>query len=120
MKIEIGPYVNEGETRKVDIHIDNYDIWNLDHTLALIIVPCLKKYRENAHGYFAVDNEDTPEHLYTDDSWSKERMEFVLDEMIFAFETVVNDDRPFLEEDISERTKNGLRLFGKYFQSLWD
>ena len=45
-------------------------------------------------------------------------------EMIFAFEAIATGlDQDFANPDIDaigKRVENGLRLFGKYYQSLWD
>lgn len=72
------------QKRKIDIQIDNYDVWNADDTLALIITPVLKKLKEQKHGYPFVDLGDVPEHVRTlSDS---ERWDWVLNEMIWAFE----------------------------------
>ena len=43
-----------------------------------------------------------------------------MDEMIYAFNCKANkdiDDQAGVEQ---ERISNGFRLFGKYFESLWD
>ena len=104
MKINIGPYVDEGE-REIDIHIDKYDTWSMDHTLAMIIVPMLKQLKEDKHGAPNVDSEDVPEELWatsveeteynkngtTDPNFFK-RWDWVMDEMIWAFEAIVEDD----------------------------
>ena len=37
--------------RKIKVHIDYYDVWSADHTLAMIIAPTLKKLKEHQHGY---------------------------------------------------------------------
>ena len=87
--------------RKVEIHVDGYDVWSMDHTLALIIVPMLKKLKEQKHGGPHVDDRDVPADLRstaapplteeqincgtTDENWFK-RWDYVLDEMIWAFE----------------------------------
>jgi hypothetical protein len=89
------------QKRKVKIHIDGYDVWSADHTLAMIIAPVLKKLKEQKHGSPHVDDKDVPEHLrrtaapsltdeekntgHTDTLW-EQRWEWVLDEMIWAFE----------------------------------
>lgn len=83
--------------RKIQIHIDNYDIWSADHTLALIIHPILLKLKTNKIGSPYVDDEDVPEHLrstnaapkeheYDTDEFHDARWDYVLDEMIWAFE----------------------------------
>lgn len=138
MKVSIGKYPKKGE-RKIKIQIDPWDTWNLDHTLALIILPALKQLKEQKPGAPDVDNEDVPEELRsdnhypengtsTDDHWH-ERWDYVIDEMIFSFDKLVNDDwedeyftNGFNKEGytkFNERIENGLRLFGKYFRGLW-
>lgn len=87
--------------RKVYIKIDNYDAWNADRTLAMVILPLLRKLQEQKHGSPHVDDSDVPEHLqtsaakelteeernsgHTDELWH-DRWEWVLNEMIWAFE----------------------------------
>lgn len=188
MKVNIGPYVDEGE-RVVDIHIDKHDTWNMDDTLAHIILPMLKQLKETKHGSPNVDSSDVPEELRMNDINSKEywtdgttdenffkRWDYVMNEMIFAFENKVDDgweDRYFINDgevliekpsfefkgvgpcqlrlfpdengDMEDyelyewvrgerrikfdkaglmkhqkRISNGFRLFGKYYESLWD
>lgn len=88
--------------RKVEVHIDNYDVWSADHTLALVIHPVLVKLKEQKQGSPHVDPEDVPEELrpsvepnnengYVDDS-HHERWAWVLDEMIWAFEQAKSGD----------------------------
>ena len=85
--------------RKIKIHVDYYDVWGADHTLGMIIAPTLKKLKEHQHGYPHVDNEDVPEELRMNDA-DREKLEnngevdskhearwnYILDEMIWAFE----------------------------------
>lgn len=123
-------WIHNKKERKVVIKLDNYDTWSMDHTLALIIVPMLKQLKETKHGSPHIDNEDVPKELWapensdmfdTDEKWH-DRWEWVLDEMIWAFEQIVEDsDVPV--EDYKEhyaRVKRGTTLFGKYYQGLWD
>lgn len=89
--------------RRVKVHIDNYDVWNADHTLALVIHPTLVKLREQKQGAPHVDPEDVPEHLRPSDEANEhngyvdnthfDRWNWVLDEMIWAFEQCAKDDR---------------------------
>lgn len=130
MKIHIGPH---RKNRRVHIHVDDYDVWNADTTMAAIIVAVLNKYREHITGSPHVENEDVPEHLYMTteqlaqffeygetDSQFHERWKYVVDEMIYAMNVVANNDLSYehLEEQ-EERVKNGLRLFGKYMRAIW-
>jgi hypothetical protein len=95
------------------VKIDRYDTWSMDNTLADIILPMLKQLKETKHGSPTVDDDDMPEHLRytTTEDWDSQhtfdfyrehqiqegerdihaRWEWVLDEMIFAFEHYVDD-----------------------------
>ena len=140
MKIDI-PNYEERETIGTQIIIHPWDTWSMDHTLALIILPMLKQLKATTHGAPAVEFKDVPEELHpsaeeitglyhgdTDKNYFK-RWEYVLDEMIYAFDCKVNKDEVYMRFDISdkedmnleqERISNGFRLFGKYYESLWD
>lgn len=164
-------WIESKKKRKISVRIDRYDTWGMDDTLGYIIRPMLHQLRATKHGAPQVDIEDVPEHLRpsakaieqyntdgtTDDLFFK-RWDWVLDEMIFAFESLdggANEDwedqfttgnydfrlKKIAEDGTSqlvhgpdhtaktdwearhayaERIANGFRLFGKYYQSLWD
>lgn len=165
-------WIDSKKKRKISVHIDKWDTWNMETTLGYIVRPMLKQLKETTHGAPWVDDEDVPERLRStsapalteeeknvgavDDNHFK-RWEYVLDEMIFAFESLTGgsdedwefkfttgeyDYRSVKQEDgnylmvhgpdhtaetdwdarkeYAERVKNGFRLFGKYFQNLWD
>ena len=162
--------------RKIDyVKIDRWDTWSMDHTLSYIILPMLKQLKDSKHGGPRVDDEDVPDEIKstnakpkendydTDDFWF-DRWDYVLDEMIFAFECKVDDswqekfrsgeidmtwipvDKDGKEvpkgqhthyqmghgpnhtykcdyegmEKVQKRITNGFRLFGKYYEGLWD
>ena len=142
MKVEIGEYPNNGEDQKVEVHIDKWDTWSMDYTLSYIILPMLKQLKATKHGSADVDNEDVPINLRapeedvlkykklgeTDPDFFK-RWDWVLDEMIYAFDCKANKDEVYMRFDIKDRIamqkeqdriSNGFRLFGKYYESLWD
>ena len=83
------------------VKIDRWDTWSMDHTLAYIILPMLKQLKDSKHGAPNVDDEDVPKELRSIYAFPKEeydvdgnhfaRWDWVLDEMIFAFECK-NDD----------------------------
>ncbi len=168
-------WVDKHRQRNVEVRIDKWDTWSMDHTLALIILPMLKQLQETKHGSQFVDDEDVPEELKstsappkenewdTDDNIHK-RWDWVLKEMIFAFECKLNDnwddefwtgewgESTFVEtgeehfnsltnkseklytmhntgnrtcdwearQKVQNRITNGFRLFGKYYEGLWD
>lgn len=49
--------------RKVKVHVDDYDVWNMDDTLSKIIYPLLVRLSGSKQGVPIVDLEDVPEHL---------------------------------------------------------
>lgn len=85
------------------VRIEPWDTWSADHTLALIILPTLKQIREDKHGAPNTDDEDVPEDLrstaappleneYDADENHFKRWDWILDEMIWAFEQLVDDE----------------------------
>lgn len=133
MKVYIGPH---RKNRRVDVHIDKYDTYNMDHTLAHIIVPMLEQLKATTTGAPPVEFKDVPEELHppeeqipklythgvTDDNYFK-RWNWVLDEMIWAFTFKRDNLDTIMEEDpkaTQERLSNAFRLFGKYYENLWD
>jgi len=180
MKVQIGKYPEHrwyhnwlfekfgySPKQSVKVRIDEWDTWSMDHTLAEIVVPMLLQLKETKHGAPYVCPEDVPSELrptkkeltaYTKngetDSKFFERWDWVLDEMIFAFEAkrMDNWEEQFYSgapdiywEDIGDgysemkhgpkdtfkvdwdgrkayqdRMSNGFRLFGKYYENLWD
>ena len=139
MYVQINRYSDDDTPREENVVIHPYDTWNMDHTLALIVLPMLKQLKETTHGAPAVEFQDVPKELHpneeeiaglyhgeTDDNYFK-RWDYVLDEMIYAFDCKANLDEPYIRiEDIEEakreqeRISNGFRLFGKYYEGLWD
>lgn len=92
-------WVESKKTRTKVIKIHKYDTWNVDSTLAPIIAPLLKQLKETKHGAPYVEPSDVPAHLHPDpqgdgygvDSTHFDRWDWVLDEMIYAFETIQTD-----------------------------
>jgi len=161
---------------KIDyIKIDRWDTWSMDHTLGHIALPMLKQLNASKHGAPFVDDEDVPEELRStaappkENEWDTDanhfaRWDWVMAEMIFAFEHRLDDswedayrsgehdilwvpvdadghqvpkgEHKFTEmrrgpndtyqcdydgmRVVEARIQNGFRLFGKYYQNLWD
>jgi hypothetical protein len=93
----------DSKKRKIKVKIDSSDTWSMDHTLAHIIVPMLKQLKETKHGSPWTDDEDVPEELRStnappkNDDWDLDenhhkRWDWVIDEMIWAFEQKMRDD----------------------------
>lgn len=141
MKVKIGPYTKSDKIkRRVKIEIDNYDVWNMDHTLSMIILPMLKIMRDGKAGAPFVDDEDAPENIrstaakpkkneWDTDEYHVDRWYWILDEMIWAFEQIqdFDNDKEFFKDGFDkegyakhqERIDNGLKMFGKYYRALW-
>lgn len=156
----INLYLDKREPQKKTIRIDNYDVWSMDQTLAEIIHPMLVTLQKQKHGSPWADDADVPEKLKStsapkpknvndlDDNHHK-RWDWVLNEMIFAFDLSRRDwtmdyysfekldkDDPeydnhlfgmkmdFVKVDdrkeVQARIVNGRRLFAKYYENLWD
>lgn len=123
-------WVYNKRQRKIVVKIDPYDTWSMDTTLAHIIVPMLKQLKATKHGSPLVDNKDVPAELHAastdeggdiDTNWHK-RWDWVMDEMIWAFEQIATDPDVAVEEykEHYARINRGTALFGKYYQGLWD
>ena len=88
------------------VKIDNYDTWSMDTTLTPIILPMLKQLKETKHGAPFTEDADVPERLRSTtkaaikskkESWDTDcnhfkRWDWILDEMIWAFEQLAMDD----------------------------
>jgi hypothetical protein len=99
--IKLCEWYNSRQKRKIVIKIDPYDTWSAYNTMALIITPLLKALKENKMGAPNIDDEDVPVELRstsapplteeekncgsTDANYFK-RWDWVIDEMIWAFE----------------------------------
>lgn len=80
-------WIDSKRKRRVYVHIDKYDTWNMDSTLSPIILPMLKQLKATKHGSPIVDEEDLPAHMqYEGENWIHYKWEWVINEMIWAFE----------------------------------
>ena len=88
--------------------------------------------KESTHGAPYIAPIDVPEHIrpkeeaspdngYIDDT-HYERWAYVLDEMIWAFDRKAKNDYLYDEsyKESQMRMSNGFRLFGKYYEALWN
>jgi len=187
--VKLCEWIDSKKKRKVKVRIDYYDTWSMDHTLSHVILPMLKQLKETKHGSPFVDDEDVPEELrstsappkeneWDTDDFHHDRWDWVLGEMIWAFEQQIDDDADdqfhtgehdtrWMKVDVhgnplegdktyalgeksgddtdskvlwtmvkgpndthefdiegyrkwEARKANGFKLFGKYYQALWD
>ena len=164
MKVRIGNYPSYyywlerlfgwNPTQKISVRIDLHDTWSMDQTLAHIVLPMLVQLKRTKHGAPCTDDKDVPKELRstsaptkknswdTDDNHFK-RWDWILDEMIWAFNQKCRDDwegdfYEYKDDDTEQlgvklvwedregqkahqkRMANGFKLFGKYYENLWD
>jgi hypothetical protein len=129
-------WIHKLKRRQVRVTLDEYDTWDMDETLRLIIGPLLLQLKEQKQGSPWVDDGDVPEHLRSYsigayeglDPWEidrnfHQRFDWVLDELIWVFTTPHHEVKYELEgsdyDQYEERIQNAYRLFGKYYQALW-
>ena len=89
------------------------EVWNLHDATARFLIPRLKKLKEINHGCPEEFFDKTKEHEC--EAWSE-----VLDKMICAFELSVNDEWILANPNRRSQIDEGLQLFAKYFDHLWD
>jgi len=141
--------------QKIQVKIESWDTWSMDHTLAHIVLPMLVQLKATKHGGPFTDDKDVPKALRStnapakENDWSTDdnhfkRWDWILDEMIWAFNQKSRDDweSDFYEykknDDTAQfglklvwedrkgraahqkRMSNGFKLFGKYYENLWD
>jgi hypothetical protein len=114
MKVNLGNYTKSGNTRRIDVQIEKFDTFSLDHTLANIILPALLQMKASKMGvpaefanvggadYDSQESFDFYKDTYNDafDQACK-RWEEVLDKMIWSFQQLALED---YEEQYSHGT----------------
>jgi len=167
MRVHLGKYKRDGSTRKQMVHIDYWDVWSADHTLALIIHPMLIRLKDVQHGHPCVGDPidfEPPFPLPCDTCKCVDEWHAILDKMIWSFAQLIDetaedkfysgeienirvpvnyDDEVVAEEhaeliryekgpndtfeidleglrEHQQKIQEGLDLFGKHYQSLWD
>ena len=139
-------WVRDKNPRMEHVRVDAWDTWSADHTLALIIVPVLKQLQATKHGAPLVADKDVPDDLKStsvpapENAWDVDanhfkRWDWVIGEMIWAFEehtkTDLDPENIFFDENghlkdqqayeaYQHRKHQGFRLFGEYYTALWD
>lgn len=169
-------WLDSKKKRRIVVRIDKFDTWSMDHTLAYIVLPMLEQLKKTKHGAPFVDDKDVPKELRSTvapplseedkncgavDDLHFKRWDWVLDEMIFAFNSKIDDNweqqfysgnhdmyseaiewdelsgKPTMYQlkrgpndthkvdmkglkAYQKRISNGFRLFGKYYDNLWD
>lgn len=94
------------------------ECWNLDVTLAYLILPRLIHFRHNHCGYPSCFGKFDEDGSFIADDDGSEKWDNILDSMIAAFWLLITVEFPSKESQIIIDT--GLKNFGEYFQLLWD
>jgi len=101
--MKICSWIDTKRKRKIKIHIDKWDTWNMDGTLSLIILPMLKQLKATKHGSpsFPVFDQtsNSAQGSFTfyaegdDEAWETghKQWEDIMDEMIWTFEQLQPD-----------------------------
>ena len=85
---------------------DDSETWSLFNTISNFTLPRLKEFKELKCGYPACF--DKPE------EW-----DIILDQIIKALELIKKDDTDILGDKEWKQVDQGLKLFAKWFRSLW-
>ena len=97
------------------------DCWNLDHEIAVWLVPRLKYFRATSCSYpYMIEDKEA-----TSEDWDR-----ILDEMILGFELKIHEwdsrkdsdgtTKHWLNPDEEKLVTRAFSLLGEYGQHLWD
>ena len=145
MKAYIGPMTTNEDysTNKgvVDIEVHDYDVFDVDVTIATIVLPLLQKLKQVRMERIDLFISDEP-----DEVKAEQQEQWLLDELIWVMHEIVEgcpgSDQFFDESAVDpntdlmtqvnamkfdsvgydayqERISNALKLFGEHFRSLW-
>ena len=144
MKVNLGKPSRKNSANTVVIH--DFDIWNVDYTVARIIHPLLLRYRENMTGYPELwEDGMVTHHCYdrqlhfdfidedVERDYLLKKWQTIVDKMCRAFGMIVEKEKwedtwldlSYHEHKIEESkyykaVDEGLALFAKHYHSLWD
>jgi hypothetical protein len=108
--------------KRIQVGFDIRDTWDLDYSISKFILPRLKYFHSHLNGY--------PDCLQSEDEWYN-----IVDKMIKSFETILHNDGFYnidktsiidfdkvrnMYEEKQREVDEGLALFAKYFQNLWN
>ena len=102
MKVTISDF-KKNDKQDVSIEFDEFDTYNLDKTLALIILPSLKEYKRQAGRRIDMRYNNFGKNLNI---------------MIKAFELIIEDNCRIIQKE-NKLIEKGLKIFASKFRSLW-
>jgi hypothetical protein len=108
MKVTLGKFKKKGKrVEKVVIH--KWDCWNVNHSIAVIAYPLLKRFKKESASW--------PAHM------NREKWHEILDKIIWSMKIMAEEEGfcPMLAnpKKFYAKLSQGLNLFGKYFRNLW-
>lgn len=149
MKVYVGPYPSHSKwhniigyqpEQKISVKIDSWDTWSMDETLAHIVLPMLEQLKEKTHGYpngltekkwdaildemiFAFRSKTID---WQDEFISGEWDVFLTEvtgsdnmEMNYGDKHTYKIDKESMDK-VQKRITKGFKLFGQYYENLWD
>lgn len=96
------------------------ECWNLDTTLAALILPRLIHFRDSHCGAPGRVFEYDERGNILNEEAGHQKWEEILDKMIWAFYLYISVDSCCWTGEQKQQIDEGLKLFAEYFQSLWD
>ena len=76
---------------KIKIKLRPSDTWSIDYAVAPLLLALMKQFKAATVSIAAIENEDAPEELRSDEAYSNERYNWFLDEVIWALEQTLID-----------------------------
>lgn len=106
---------------KFPVEISVQGTWSLDYTLATIIWPAIKKFRESRGGIpscmFPEDHWDNPKP--GDNERAEKKWDTILRKIERAFKLCADPSIPIHDKNTSDEIDEGIALFAKYYHHLW-
>ena len=125
------------QKQKIKVRIDKYDTWSMDHTLAHVIHPMLVQLKATNNGYPSGLTEKKWDDIMDEmiwafeqklrDNWEGDYYEYRgrgpeeskdPDSLLFDLKLVWEDPKGRAAHQ--KRMTAGFKLFGKYYENLWD
>jgi hypothetical protein len=124
-------------TQKIKVRIDKWDTWSMDYTLAHVIHPMLVQLKATNHGYPSGLTEKKWDDIMDEmiwafeqklrDNWENDYYEYRelgLEEegkdALASFGSKLVWEDPEGRAAHQKRMTAGFKLFGKYYENLWD
>lgn len=120
MRYDITNQYHDDLDPTITIELDGEDMYSLDCTLAPLLLAAVKQFKTVANGCPAslagIWNDETIETTIEE---SMAVWYAILDDMIYAFEIVVQCGAEDWETTDYARVERGLQYFGQYYRDLW-